>query len=201
MGATGGATGATDGRKAALRRATVTARRQLRDGERAAASAAAVTRLLSLPELDGARIVLLYAALAEELDVGGAVGPLRARGVRTCFPRVDGDRLVLVAASDLRTLQLGYRGIREPAGPPVHPSAIDAVVLPGVAFDPHGGRLGQGGGHYDRLLPQLDEEAVRIGACFACQVVPDVPRELHDQPVDVVVTDRAVYRTGARTTG
>lgn len=185
-------------RKAALRAATLAARRSLRTGERAAASKSIVERLMGLPELRAAKVVLLYAALAEEADIGAAVAPLREREVRTVFPRVRGEQLELVAASDLRTLQLGYRGIREPIGPAIDPSVVDAVLAPGVAFDPHGGRLGQGGGHYDRLLPTLPTTAVRIGVCFACQVVPDVPCDPHDLPVDLVVTDRAVYRTGAR---
>jgi 5-formyltetrahydrofolate cyclo-ligase len=185
-------------RKAALRAATLAARRALRTGERAEASLTVVGRLVALPELRRAEVVLLYAALAEETDVGAAVAPLRARGVRTLFPRVRGDRLDLVAASDLRTLQLGYRGIHEPVGPAIDPDSVDAVVTPGVAFDPHGGRLGQGGGHYDRLLASLPDDTVRIGVCFACQVVPRVPRDHHDLPVDLVVTDRAVYRTHAR---
>ena len=185
-------------RKAALRTAAVAARRTLRTGERAIASQAIVERLRVLPELREARVVLLYAALAEEADVSALIGPLHRRGARTIFPRVSGDRLELVAASDLRTLQLGYRGIREPVGPTVDAASIDAVITPGVAFDPHGGRLGQGGGHYDRLLSSMPGEAVRVGVCFACQVVPDVPREDHDLPVDLVVTERAVYRTDAR---
>jgi 5-formyltetrahydrofolate cyclo-ligase len=188
-----------DSRKVALRRATLQARRELTRGERQAASAAAVERLLRLPELRrDVHTVLLYAAQPDELDVGGLVGPLRARGVRTLFPRVRGDHLELVAASDLLTLTLGYRGIHEPTGPAIDPAVVDAAVVPGVAFDPHGARLGRGGGHYDRLLAALPEGCVRIGACFSCQVVPAVPMEPHDEPVDLVVTDRAVHRAGGR---
>lgn len=185
-------------RKTALRAAALAARRSLRTGERATASNAVVERLVALPELRRAQVVLLYAALAEETDVGALVAPLRERGARTLFPRVRGEQLDLVEASDLRTLQLGYRGIHEPVGPAVDAGSVQAVIAPGVAFDPHGGRLGQGGGHYDRLLAGLPDEAVRIGVCFAGQMVPDVPRDAHDLRVDLVVTDRAVYRTGAR---
>jgi 5-formyltetrahydrofolate cyclo-ligase len=185
-------------RKAALRVAALAARRSLRTGERATASQAVVERLTGLPELRHAQVVLLYAALTEETDIGAVIAPLHERGARTVFPRVHGDRLELVAASDLRTLQLGYRGIQEPVGPAVDPATIDVVLVPGVAFDPHGGRLGQGGGHYDRLLATLPSGTVRIGVCFAAQVVPVVPRDDHDLPVDIVVTDRALYRTGAR---
>jgi 5-formyltetrahydrofolate cyclo-ligase len=185
-------------RKAALRAATLSARRELTRGERQQASLAAVERLRNLPELRRLDTVLLYAALPDELDVGGLVGPLRAAGVRTLFPRVRGDELELVAAADLLTLTLGYRGINEPTGPAIDPGVVDAAIVPGVAFDPHGARLGRGGGHYDRLLAQLPDDAVRIGVCFSCQVVPSVPLAAHDEPVDVVVTERAIHRGNSR---
>jgi 5-formyltetrahydrofolate cyclo-ligase len=185
-------------RKTALRAATLSARRELTRSERQQASLAAVERLRHLPELRRLQTVLLYAALPDELDVGGLVGPLRSAGVRTLFPRVRGDHLELVAAADLLTLTLGYRGINEPTGPAIDPAVVDAAIVPGVAFDPHGARLGRGGGHYDRLLAQLPEDCVRIGVCFSCQVVPSVPVAAHDEPVDLVVTDRAVHRGGNR---
>ncbi len=187
-----------DERKAALRTSTLAARRDLGQGQRTEAAAAVTARILALPELRSGATVLLYAAMRDELDVAGLVAPIHERGGRTLFPRVRDDELEIVAAHDLRTLQLGYRGIREPAGPALDPDIVDAVVVPGVAYDPHGGRLGQGGGYYDRLLPRLPATAVRIGVCFACQVVPWVPRQEHDAGVDLVVTERAVYRAGAR---
>jgi 5-formyltetrahydrofolate cyclo-ligase len=187
-----------DDLKARLRASALDARRRLTPGERRDASAAIVERLLRQPELQRPGHVLLYAAMAEEVDLAAAVGPLRERGVRTLFPRVRGVSLELVAASDLLTLQLGYRGVREPSGPRVGPEVVDVAVIPGVAFDPHGGRLGHGTGHYDRLLAQLPDECLRVGICFSGQVVPRVPRELHDEPVDVVISERARYRTHAR---
>jgi 5-formyltetrahydrofolate cyclo-ligase len=181
-------------RKAALRVSARSARRELSAGERRAASEAVVARLRRLPEVHGTRTVLLYAALPEEVDVGGLVAPLRAAGVRTLFPRVRGDDLELVAASDLLTLTLGYRGIQEPVGPAIDPAVVDAAIIPGVAFDLRGTRLGHGVGHYDRLLPTFPDRCVRIGVCFSCQLVPQVPREDHDEPVDLVVTERATHR-------
>jgi 5-formyltetrahydrofolate cyclo-ligase len=181
-------------RKAALRASALSARRELGPSERQQAAEAVVARLRWLPELRRARTVLLYAALADELDVGGLVGPLRAAGVRTLFPRVRGDRLELVAASDLLTLTLGYRGVQEPAGPAIDPAVVEAAVVPGVAFDLRGTRLGHGGGHYDRLLAGLPAGCARVGTCFSCQLVPAVPREPHDQPVDLIVTERATHR-------
>ena len=181
-----------------LRATALESRRRLTRGERRDASRAITERLLTLPDLRRTRTVLVYAAMADEVDLGELVGPLHERGVRLLFPRVRGPELELVETADLLTLRLGFRGIREPTGPSVDPGLVEAALLPGSAFDPHGGRLGQGGGHYDRLLARMPERCLRVGVCFACQVVPRVPLDVHDEPVDLVVTERARYRTEAR---
>jgi len=74
----------------------------------------------------------------------------------------------------------------------VDPATLDIVVVPGLAFTVDGRRLGQGGGHYDRFLPRLRPDCVTIGACFAEQIVADLPIEDHDRRVDVVATDTEV---------
>jgi 5-formyltetrahydrofolate cyclo-ligase len=185
-------------RKAALRRATRAARDGLLPEERRRAAEAVVDRLRRLPELRRARVVALYAAHGSELDLSALTAVLRERDVTTALPRVEGDELRIVATTAGTPLAIGYRGVREPEGRAVDLGAVDAIVLPGLAFDPVGGRLGQGGGHYDRLLSVSPESAVRIGVGYACQLVPRVPREPHDAPVDLVVTDRATFRTRAR---
>jgi 5-formyltetrahydrofolate cyclo-ligase len=185
-------------RKVALRRATRAARDGLLPEERRRAAEAVVERIRRLPELRRARVVALYAAHGSELDLSTLTPVLRGRGVTTVLPRVEGDELRLVVTTAGTPLAVGYRGISEPLGRAVDLAAVDAIVLPGLAFDPVGGRLGQGGGHYDRLLAASPEAAVRIGVGYACQLVPRVPREAHDAPVDLVVTDRATFRTRAR---
>lgn len=151
-------------------------------------------RLLGLPELEGVGTMLLYAALREEVDVASLVAPLHERGIRTLFPRVRGERLELVAAADLLTLPLGHRGVREPTGRTVDPEVVEIALVPGLAFDLRGGRLGTGGGHYDRLLDRFPPRTVRIGVAFACQLVPRIPLEPHDESVHLVVTERSVHR-------
>ena len=184
-------------RKRALRAATLAVRRQLRPTERARASASLTARLEALPELRAVRTALVYAALPEEPDLQAFMTTLRLQGVRTLLPRVRGEHLDLVATSASRPLVAGFRGVLEPPGAPEDPRDVDIAFVPGVAFDLHGGRLGHGGGHYDRLLSLLDDGAVRVGVAFACQIVPAVIREPHDEPVDVVVTERATHRTSA----
>jgi 5-formyltetrahydrofolate cyclo-ligase len=182
-------------RKTALRRSVRDARRSLSGHERREASEAISSRIRLLPELLTTRVVLVYAASPYEVDVEVAANHLRSRGVHTLYPRVRGDDLDLVPVARLDELVDGHRGIREPRGPAADPAIVDAVLVPGVAFDLRGRRLGQGGGHYDRLLPQIDD-ALRIGVAFTCQIVPQVPMDDHDIEMDLLVTERSVHRFG-----
>lgn len=179
-------------RKAALRRAARDARRSVDEDDRRFASARIVARLIALRELARADTVALFAPTEEEPDLAEFAAALAARGVRTVWPRVVGDGLELATGA----LAPGFRGIGEPDGAAVDPRLVDALLVPGVAFDPHGARLGRGGGHYDRLLAAVDPEALRVGVAFACQVVPAIPHEAHDRGVDLVVTERSVHRRG-----
>lgn len=92
--------------------------------------------------------------------------------------------------SHRRGLVTGPYGIRQPdprRARRVHPEDLDLAVVPGVAFDAHGYRLGRGGGYYDRFLAALPPTVPRIGLAFRCQRVPRLPRASHDQPVIAVL--------------
>lgn len=179
--------------KQALRATARAARRDLTPAERGQRSRLACDRLVALAELRRVSTVLAYVATEVEADPAAAARVLAGRGVRVLLPRVRGEQLELAAATSDRLI-LGPFGNLEPVGPSIDASAVDAVVVPGVAFDRAGARLGQGGGHYDRLLATLREDAVRIGFAFSCQMSAHVPRQEHDQTVDLVVTDAAVHR-------
>lgn len=163
--------------------------------ERASASAAACRRLLDLPQLRTAGSVALYAALPEELDVTPALLALNESGVAVLLPRVVGDDLELVPFTSTSALAPGFRGVLEPTGTPAS-ELLDAIVVPGLAFDRAGRRLGQGGGHYDRLLAELGPGTVRIGVGFDFQVVAEVPALVHDERVDLIVTELRTIPTG-----
>jgi len=93
-------------------------------------------------------------------------------------------------------LQKGTFGILEPVNPVFAPEKLDLIIVPGVAFDDAGNRLGRGGGFYDRLLPQY--QAVRAGVCFSFQTVETIPIEPHDYPVNLVVTHQGIQTTPSR---
>jgi 5-formyltetrahydrofolate cyclo-ligase len=167
------------------------ARAALPQAERRAAADAVTEALLALDELGEPGPLLLYAAFGDELRVDQAIDRLLRRGVTVCLPRVDGAEVDVVPISSLGDLVPGWRGVREPppGTPAIPPTALRAAVVPGLAFDTRGNRLGYGGGHFDRLLARLDPAAVVIGVAYDLQVVDALPAEAHDRPVQVVRTE------------
>ncbi len=165
---------------------------------RAAASAAITAHILSLESFQRARCVLAYASIGSEFDTGAVLSHVIQ--TRTLvLPRVDKTTrsLQLYFVQNLEAdLQPGVWGIREPradrcALAPL--DAIDWVIAPGVAFTRRGERLGYGGGYYDQLLARFSPRPAVVAAAFDSQIVPDVPLESSDLPVDIVVTESAVY--------
>ena len=121
----------------------------------------------------------------------------RGRGLAIAWPRVDGDALVFARCRPA-ALVAGAYGILAPPpdAPPVVPDAFDLILVPGVAFDAEGRRLGRGGGHYDRVLASLPPRATSVGIGYDFQLVASVPCEEHDVPVDMVITEGRTYRRG-----
>ena len=112
------------------------------------------------------------------------------------LPRVVASRLEFAAVADLKTLNRGRFGVLEPgaASRPVQLAPSDLVFVPGMAFDRRGGRLGRGGGHYDRAFPPAFEAPVLIGIGFSLQLIESVPMGPHDRRVDGVITEVGVAR-------
>lgn len=183
--------------KSVARARALAARSRLSAGERRRAAARVRARLAALAELRGARTVLAYAAMPAELDLDAWLRRLLHDGVRVLLPRVDGDRLQIAPVGDLeRDLAPGWRGVREPHGdvPAVRPDAVGVAVVPGLAFDARGGRLGYGGGHFDRLLAELPAAVHVVGVAFDVQLTSRLPMARHDRRVDLVMTERRVLR-------
>ncbi len=182
--------------KAALRRRILAARWALPPARRAQDSSTARGRLIGLAPLRGVRTVLGYAAFGSELNIDAWLQELADAGLGVFLPFVDRDVLAVSRVRDLRAdLAPGFRGVREPlAGrrPEGRIDRLDVAVVPGVAFDRFGARLGYGGGHFDRLLARLSPQTLVIGAAFDVQIVTKVPVEDHDQSVDLVVTPSRV---------
>jgi 5-formyltetrahydrofolate cyclo-ligase len=181
--------------KRAMRDRILRARDSLPAEARAHASAAIVTALAAREDFRAARAVLLSLSFRSEWETRPLLEAALALGKIVGAPRVDPIKRMLetYAISDPgRDLESGFLGIHEPLPhcPPLALDAIDWVLVPGVAFDTHGHRIGYGGGYYDRLLPLLRSDARRIAGAFELQVVEQVPAAVHDLRVDAVVTER-----------
>lgn len=158
-------------------------------------------QLLALPEFARAQTVLTYAALPAEIDPSIATAELRDRGVRIAYTRIEAPGILgmHLVESEIELIP-GPLSIRQPSqsSPRVAHDEIDLVIVPGLAFDETGARLGYGGGYFDRLLPLLRPDCARIGIAFDEQLLPSIPAEEHDQHVDVVVTPSRVVRPTAQ---
>lgn len=128
-----------------------------------------------------ARTVMLYHALPDEVDTQIILQGFHERK-KLLLPVVDGDTMYPVCYAGADGLCIGAFDIREPQGKPfTELSTIDLVVVPGVAFDVAGHRLGRGKGYYDRFLAQPElSNAYKIGICFPFQMLEEVPTDIHD---------------------
>lgn len=187
--------------KSALRLRVRAARRAITPEVRSQAARAVAERVLGLPEVHDAHAVLLYGASPEELEPLPIEEALRERGVRIAYPRVVGRQaLALHWVQDREQLVRGSFGLLEPSADAeaALPSAIDAIIVPGIAFDEGGARVGYGGGYYDSLLGGACEGVPSIGVAFDEQVVTGVPCEERDRRVDVLVTPTRTIRCTTR---
>ena len=186
--------------KSQIRAIARTARQSIRDDARGALSSAACTRAFELPQVASAVRALGFAAAPEELDPALLLATLRAAGVEVCLPRIaSADSLTLHSCSLDAELESGPFGLRQPMAmtPQVASAGIDLVIVPGVAFDATGARLGFGGGYYDRLLATMPH-AFRIALAFDEQLIDVVPTQAHDERVDAIVTPTRTLLTAWR---
>ena len=191
--------------KQELRRQAESARQAQPDKD---ALSEAICRQFALqPEYAAARTVMLYVAVQSEVRTRPLLGAAIAQGKRVVVPYCVGNDLALSLLDSLDELAPGTYGILEPRpelralpGKRVEAGQIDLVMVPGVAFDRRGGRLGHGKGYYDRFLPSLRADALAIGVAFECQLVPEVPMLPGDVFMDRVITEKAVYPGRGRST-
>lgn len=191
--------------KSELRRELLAARRALSpDTCRTSATALAV-RAFELPELADARTVAAYVSVGTEPGTRALLDALRAAGKRVLLPLLLPDNDLDWAAYEgpgslAEAAHPGKMRLLEPTGPALGPEAVtqaDAVLLPGLAVDARGMRLGRGGGSYDRVLERLERAGAHpalVVLLYDDEVVARVPEEPHDHPVQAVATPSGVVR-------
>lgn len=184
-----------------MRKQALANRDLLEIGERLDKSAIIAERILSMPEMENWRTLFIYVNFRSEVETLQLIQRCLDNGKRVAVPLVDSTQSTMIAlqVTDLeQDLQPGYFNIPEPDPAKtsrVAGTEIDAVMLPGSAFDIEGGRLGYGGGYYDRFLVNDAPQACRIGLAFELQVMEAVPLEPHDQLLDYLVTEKRIIAT------
>ena len=177
-----------------MRQRGLAARRALSLRERQAGERALFHLATQDPALRRASCVAAYHAMGHEIGLAALLAWWLARGTRVLLPRVvgPGEMSFIEVFSPLEAaLRPGPWGLREPWGEPTPLACADVVLVPGVAMDAHGGRLGMGKGFYDRALALQHSQTARtltLGVCHEVQLVERVPMEPHDQRLDGVLT-------------
>jgi len=166
--------------------------------QRAAKSREIGERLFALPEFKSARVAMFFASFRSEVDTGPMIRHALTSGKRVILPKVKGKDLALFEIRDFqKDVSPGAWGIPEPvASNPIDLAEIDLIVVPGVAFDGRGNRLGYGAGFYDRLLHAFTKAIVALA--FENQIVPRIHADPHDVPMEKIVTEKRVIETNAK---
>jgi 5-formyltetrahydrofolate cyclo-ligase len=173
-------------RKQDLRRLIAQEKQKYDSSTRKAISDKILEKVETDPLFVDAEVVLLYYSLKDEVQTHEFIE--RWSTTKTMLlPVVNGEDIVLRQYKGKENLQAGAYHIEEPVGELFTDyRSIDLVVVPGVAFDRNGNRLGRGKGYYDRLLPLIN--APKIGICFPFQLVDMIPTEAHDIRMDKIIT-------------
>jgi 5-formyltetrahydrofolate cyclo-ligase len=172
-------------------------KRKSQDPQVSAAQSRSITgTLIGRKEFQTANRILIYLSKDGEVGTDHLLGRAFELGKRVCVPVVDrGNDEIRI--SELPGPEIGFRlgafGVREPAEGNLNfvtPDKIDLVVVPGLAFDRRGGRIGYGKGYYDRLLSRLSSQVPRIALAFEFQVLDTVPQDVNDIQVDTIITEK-----------
>jgi 5-formyltetrahydrofolate cyclo-ligase len=157
-----------------------------------AASMAAQERLADSPLAAAAKVVGLYRSLPSECGTASLASALQAAGKEICYPVIVPGQRKLAFRRGADAYAAGALGIEEPTGSAVPLAEIDLLVVPAIAVDAQGRRLGRGKGHYDATLAAFS--GVSVAIVFEAQLVPEVPVGEHDRPVAAVCTEARIIQ-------
>jgi len=182
--------------KASLRKEILAKRNGIPASVKKVKDRAIEDRLFELDELKHAKTVFFFASFRSEVDTSGMIRRSLKEGKTVILPRVEGTALGLYRITGPDELIPGCMNIPEPSvltdDRKVRINDVDAIIVPGAAFDRSGNRIGYGGGFYDRLLAQLQKPVPVIAPAYEEQVIDTVPADSHDKKVGMIVTDRRV---------
>jgi 5-formyltetrahydrofolate cyclo-ligase len=188
-----------------LRKQILGARDLMSASERHEKSGSAVQNFWSLPQMKHWSTLFIYVNFRSELETLELIQLCLSKGKRVVVPLVDASAVSMIPLQikdPEKDLVPGYYGIPEPDPQKslrIAAREIDAAIIPGSVFDINGGRLGYGGGYYDRFLVNDAPQAKRVGFAFEMQVIENVPVQPHDQPLDILITEKRIVNITHKT--
>jgi 5,10-methenyltetrahydrofolate synthetase len=164
-------------------------------------SQAVINRFMLLPELETCNITMTYVDFGKEVRTVPLISELLNQGKKIVVPYCEDGEIQLFLLKNLSQLAPGYFGILEPrielrrlSEFKVFAEELQLVIVPGLGFDPYGGRVGRGKGYYDRFLAKIPENVRKAGFAFDCQLFDKVPMSETDQYLDIIVSENNIYR-------
>ena len=188
-------------KKSEIRNMTLSLRDGLTEKERRQKSNEISDRLFDFANFLEARVVLFYVNTASEVITVDMIRQALDYEKGIVLPYIDkkDNQIAPLKVDDLeRDLQPGYGNIPEPIPQRCKQMPfenIDLAIIPGIAFDERGGRIGHGTGFYDKFIPKLEITTRKVALAFECQIVPQIPMEPHDRYIDIIITEeRTIYK-------
>ena len=150
-------------------------------------------RLFDLPEYRSCKVVMFYIAHDNEVETRDMIAEsLNNKKVLVPCTSLESNMIYPVEIENLENLERGAFGILEPKNKKIYAGDIDIIIVPGIAFDLRGYRIGYGKGFYDRFLK--DASSLKVGLAFDFQVVDHIMEDVNDVPVDIVITEKRIIR-------
>jgi 5-formyltetrahydrofolate cyclo-ligase len=185
--------------KVEIRRRILDIRNNMTDEAVKTKSELIVQKVLQTPEYNESQNILLYADYSHEVETGKIFEDALRRGKRVYYPKSDAltNTMEFYRVLSINQLESGYKGIREPRETPslryrLNKNEDTLIIVPGVAFDIQGYRLGYGKGFYDRYLSNKRQIST-IALAFSTQIVDEIPHDAHDIKMDKIVTEEIIY--------
>lgn len=147
--------------------------------------------LVKLPEFHESEWIYSYMAIGSEVDTIDLISDFIRMGKKVAVPKVEDDEIAFYEIQSIKDCRPGEFGILEPASYKAPADEPGMILLPGLAFDAKGSRLGYGGGYYDKYLKAHPDDPC-VALAYELQILEDLPREEHDKPVDYIVTPERI---------
>lgn len=156
------------------------------------------TRLVNSEFYKKASVIFIFVSFKSEVDTHKIIIRAISDGKIICVPKIHSrsEGMMVFRINSLAELKPGYHGILEPLDkcPEVDSTKIDLIIMPGVAFDKYGGRVGYGAGFYDRFLSEINIDVDKIALSYHFQILDNVPMNKEDVPIDGIITEEEIIR-------